>query len=143
MTKMVFISLPVKDVAASTAFYQAIGFEKNEAFSNEQGAAMKWSDTVSFMLVSHDFYATLTTRPIADTQLTSAALIALSFDSKAGVDRITEAAIAAGGAEAHEPDDQGFMYSRAFWDLDGHAFGPMWMDMAAMASAGADAEATA
>ena len=36
MSKSIFINLPVKDVAASTAFYEAIGFEKNPHFSNEQ-----------------------------------------------------------------------------------------------------------
>ena len=34
MAKMIFISLPVSDVARSTAFYQAIGAVKNEAFSD-------------------------------------------------------------------------------------------------------------
>lgn len=53
---------------------------------------------------------------------------ALSLDSRAEVDAIAEAAIAAGGREAHGPEDEGFMNSRAFWDLDGHAFGPFWMD---------------
>ena len=28
MPKMIFVNLPVEDVARSTAFYQAIGFEK-------------------------------------------------------------------------------------------------------------------
>lgn len=34
MPRMIFVSLPVADVAASTAFYEAIGFEKNARFSN-------------------------------------------------------------------------------------------------------------
>ncbi|MEG3164667.1 lactoylglutathione lyase [Sphingomonas sp. PB2P19] len=130
MTKAIFVNLPVGDVAASTAFYQAIGMTKDPRFSNDVASAMIWSDTISVMLLSRDFYSTFTPKPIADTETTSAVLLALSLDSREEVDRITDAAIAAGGREAHDPEDQGFMYSRAFEDLDGHGFGPFFMDMA-------------
>lgn len=127
MAKSIFVNLPVADVAKATAFYEAIGFEKNPQFSNEQGTSMMWSETISFMLLDRALYSTFTTKPIADSQTSSAMLIALSFDSRAEVDTITEAAIAAGGQEAHEPEDEGYMYSRAFYDLDGHGFGPFAM----------------
>lgn len=136
MPKIVFVNLPVSDVARSTAFYQALGFTKNETFSNAQASAMTWSEGASVMLLDRAFYATFTTKPIADTQATSAALFALSFDSRAEVDTVTEAALAAGGREAHEAKDQGFMYSRAFEDPDGHGWGPFWMDPTAMPPAG-------
>lgn len=130
MSKTIFVNLPVKDVNASADFYAAIGFIRDPRFTDPGGggAAMIWSDTISFMLVSRELYSTLTEKPIADTQATSAVLIALSLESRDEVDRITQAAISAGGREAHPPEDHGFMYSRAFWDLDGHGFGPMWMD---------------
>jgi predicted lactoylglutathione lyase len=44
MPKMIFVNLPVADVAASTVFYAAIGFEKNAHFSNEQSSSVVWSD---------------------------------------------------------------------------------------------------
>ncbi|NIJ07515.1 hypothetical protein FHS31_001111 [Sphingomonas vulcanisoli] len=135
MAKMIFVNLPVTDVAKSTAFYEALGFVKNEAFSNAQSSAFAWTDTIHLMVLDKAFYSTLTAKPIADTQAVSGALFALAFDSRAEVDAITEAAIAAGGGEAHPPEDEGFMYSRAFTDFDGHAFGPFWMDAAAMAPA--------
>ena len=131
MPKMIFINLPVADVATSTAFYEAIGFEKNPAFSTEQGSAMVWSDTIMVMLLAHPFFSTFTDKTIIDARTTSGALFALSFDSRAEVDTISEAAIAAGGRELHGPEDEGFMYSRAFEDPDGHGFGPFWMDPAA------------
>ena len=134
-TKMIFISLPVADVAKSTAFYEAIGFEKNAKFSNEQSSALVWSDAIVLMVLDRAYYATFTPKQIIDARTTSGMLIALSFDSRADVDAITEAAITAGGREAHEPEDHGFMYSRAFEDLDGNGIGPMWMDPA-VASAG-------
>jgi predicted lactoylglutathione lyase len=131
--KMIFVNLPVSDVAKATAFYQAIGFELNPMFSNEQASAMGWSEAINVMLLDRAFYSTFTTKAIADTHATSAALLCLSFDSRAAVDAVTEAAIAAGGRETRDRQDMGFMYSRAFEDLDGHVFEPMFMDMAVAA----------
>lgn len=131
MAKMIFVNLPVADVGAATAFYEAIGFEKNAQFSNEQASSMMWSDTIFVMLLAKPFFSTFTPKQIADAKTTTNGLFALSFDSKADVDRIAEAATAAGGTEPHGPEDMGFMYSRAFEDLDGHGWGPFWMDPAA------------
>ena len=125
MPRTIFISLPVADVAASAAFYEAIGFERNAAFSGDHAAAMVWSEA------THAFYATLTPKTIIDARTASGALFALSLDSRAEVDAISEAAVAAGGRELHGPEDDGRMYSRAFEDLDGHGFGPVWMNRAA------------
>ncbi len=137
MPKSIFISLPVADVARSTAFYEAIGFEKNAQFSNEHASSLVWSDSITINVLDKSFYNTLTPKQIIDARTSSGVLLALSFDSKAEVDAITKAAVAAGGREAHDAEDEGFMYSRAFEDLDGHGFGPFWMDVSAMTPAAA------
>ena len=132
MPKMIFLNRPVKDLAAATRFYEAIGCEKNEQFSDARAAMMVWSDTITFQLLTHDYFATFTPKPIADAQKTSEVLIALSRDSREEVDIITEAAAAAGGkADIRERQDMGFMYVRTFEDPDGHVFEPMWMDVEA------------
>lgn len=136
MAKMVFINLPVTDLARSTRFYEAIGCERNAQFSNDQAAMLVWSDTIAFMLLSHDFYASFTPKPIADAHATSEVLICLSRDSREEVDAITEAAVAAGGRGDIRPaQDMPFMYGRSFEDPDGHIFEPMWMDVAAATGA--------
>ena len=135
MARTIFVNLPVADVARATAFYEAIGMTKNEQFSNRQASAMEWSDTISFMLLDHAFYRTFTGKQIADAHETSEVLLCLSRDSRADVDAIAEAALAAGGVEPRPPQDMGFMYARAFEDPDGHTFEPMWMDVAAMSAA--------
>ena len=132
MATMIFVNLPVTDLPASTRFYEAIGFTMNPQFSNAQASCMVWSDTIHVMLLTHDFYATFTRKAIADTHRDSAALLCLSRDSRAEVDAMTDAAIAAGGRETRDPQDMGFMYGRAFEDPDGHGFETMWMDMAAV-----------
>src|SRR3546814_16129318 len=107
MPKMIFVNLPVADVERSTAFYEAIGFEKNAKFSNEQASSMMWSDSIVVMLLAKPFYATFTPKQIAASHATSGALYALSFDSRADVEAITEAAIAPGGRESHDPAAHG------------------------------------
>lgn len=128
MTKMIFVSLPVTDLAASTKFYEAIGCERNARFSGDHAVSMMWSDTIHFMLATHDFYRTLTPKQVIDAKSASGALIALSLDSRDAVDAFAASALAAGGREAHGAEDHGFMYSRGIEDPDGHGFGPMWMD---------------
>lgn len=132
MARTIFISLPVSDVAASTRFYEAIGCTRDARFSGDQAAAMIWSDTITFMLATHAFYRTLTSKPIGDAMTTSATLFALSCDTRAAVDAFAANALAAGGREVHGAEDHGFMYSRGVEDPDGHGFGPVWMDEAAV-----------
>lgn len=136
MAKMIFVNLPVKDLPAAIRFYEAVGCTKNPQFSNEQAAMLVWSDTISFMLLTHDFYATFTSKPIADAHVTSEVLLCLSRDSRADVDAIVEAAAKAGGkADVGEKQDMGFMYGRSFEDSDGHILEATWMDVAAATAA--------
>ena len=135
MTKMIFVNLPVADLPKAKAFYEAIGAENNPMFTDETAACMVFSDTIYVMLLTHEKFAQFTTREIADGHKTAQLLIALSADSREGVDRITDAAIAAGGRQHRDTPDLGFMYSRAFEDLDGHIWEPMFMDMAAATQA--------
>lgn len=134
--QMIFVNLPVADVARSTAFYEAIGCIKDARFSNEVASAMQLSDTIVFMILSRDFFQTFTPKQIADANAVTEVLICISRDSRAAVDAINEQAAAAGGtADVRPTQDMGFMYSRAFADPDGHMFEPMFMDMGAAMAA--------
>lgn len=134
--QMIFVNLPVSDVARSTAFYEAIGFTRDERFSNEMASAMQLSDTITVMILHRDFFQTFTDKTIADSHATTEVLICISRDSREAVDAINERAAAAGGrADVRPVQDMGFMYGRTFEDPDGHMFEPMFMDMeAAMAA---------
>lgn len=132
MSKMIYINLPVTDLAAATRFYEAIGCEKNEQFSNHQASSMVWSDTITFQLLANDYFATFTPKKVADAHATSEVLLALTRDSRDEVDAIVETAAATGGkADIREPQDMGWLYNRAFEDPDGHVFEAIWADMAA------------
>src|SRR5688500_7112082 len=132
---MIFVNLPVADLAAARVFYEAIGATNNPQFTDETAACMVFSDTIHVMLLTHDKFAQFTPKRVADAHQTSEVLIAISADSRDGVDEITDAALAAGGREPRERQDYGFMYSRSFEDPDGHIWEPMWMDLAAATEA--------
>jgi len=135
MSRMIFVNLPVADLDAAKAFYEAIGATNNPQFTDETAACMVFSDTIFVMLLTHEKFAQFTTKTIADAHATSEVLLCVSEDNREGVDEITEKALAAGGRETREKQDHGFMYGRSFEDLDGHIWEPMWMDMAAATEA--------
>jgi hypothetical protein len=136
MTKLIFVNLPVSDLARATAFYQAIGAEKNEQFSDDTASCMKLSDTIHAMLLTHDKFRQFTPKKIADARTHSEVLICISADSREAVDDIVgRAGVAGGNADLSPKQDHGFMYYRNFEDPDGHIWEVMWMDVAAAASA--------
>jgi predicted lactoylglutathione lyase len=140
MPQSIFVNLPVADVARSTAFYEALGFTLNPQFSAEHASSMMLSDTITIMILAHDFFQTFTPKQIADAHQTSEVLIALSRDGREAVDAMINAAVAHGGrGDVRAPQDMGFMYGRSFEDPDGHIFEPMYMDMAAAMQAMAPA----
>lgn len=141
MARTIFINLPATDVAASTAFYQRLGFTKEPNFSNEQASMMVWSDEIRVMILAHEFYSTFTSKPIADSHRSSQVLLCLSADSKAGVDQMVATAEAAGGRPDPGPKQEmgEMMYGRSFEDPDGHHWEVGWMNMDAM-QAGQPAE---
>ena len=131
MSKQVYINFPVSDLEKSTAFYEALGFTKNPAFSDENASAMQWSDNIIFMLLTRDFYQKfLNGKTIAHTLTSSAALTALTLDSKEAVQQFADTAKANGGDYfVAEPNkDLDFMFCYEVLDLDGNQLEPVWMD---------------
>jgi uncharacterized protein len=132
MAKMIFVNLPVTDVASSTRFYEAIGCRKNEQFSDHKASSMVWSDTITIQLLARAFFATFTSKPVADAHATCQTMLCLSGDSREEVDAIAEAAARAGGKDARAPIDLDFLYNRAFEDPDGHVLEVAWLNLAAL-----------
>lgn len=131
MTRTLFISLPVRDLATSAAFYQAIGFTPNPALSNADGAAMVWNEAVQVMLVTLAKWRTFTQRTLPPAG-SAGLMLSLSLDSRAAVNAMNEAAAAHGGqADVNPMEDLGFMLTRDFADPDGHLWAALWMDPAA------------
>jgi uncharacterized protein len=133
MTQMIFVNLPVADLGRAKAFYEAIGFTNEPKFTNHMAACMVLSDTISVMLLTHDFWATFTRKRRVDPKAEAQVLLCISRDDRQAVDAITEAAVKAGGSADPCPrQDYGFMYGRSFEDPDGHVWEPMWMSAEAV-----------
>jgi uncharacterized protein len=129
MSTKMFVNLPVKDLNKSIAFFKALGWSVNPQFTDETGACLVISDDIYAMLLTHPKFKEFTDKKISDSGAVEA-IIALSVDSKADVDRIADAAIKAGGKQAKPPQDYGFMQLRSFLDLDDHHWEVFYMDPA-------------
>ena len=133
MNKMIFVNLPVTDLPRSMRFYEAVGFTNNPQFTNEQAAAMQWSEEIAVMLLRHDFWKTFTSKTIPNAHDTAQVLLCLGQDGSDAVDAIVDKAVGAGGkADPTPKQDLGFMYGRSFEDPDGHIWENVYMDMAAV-----------
>ncbi|WP_424811531.1 VOC family protein [Roseococcus sp. YIM B11640] len=141
MSQMIFLNLPVNDLARSIAFYEAIGATRDARFCDESTTAcMVFSDNIFVMLLTHERFAGFTPRKIADAHATTEVLIFLSRESREAVDAMVDAAVRAGGVADPGPrQEHGFMYGRSFEDPDGHIWEAGWMDVAACAQAQAAA----
>ena len=111
MSKLIFINLPVTDLAASTRFYTAIGCVKNEQFSDDTTASsMVWSETITFQLLTHQHFADFTTKPMATTSATCEVMVAMTCEQRQDVEDIITAAAANGGdIGIREAQDMGWM----------------------------------
>ncbi len=133
MAKMIFLNLPVRDLAAATAFYEALGGTVNEQFSSDTNKSIMLSDTIIVMLLTHERFASFTARPIGDARKEAQALIALNVDARGDVDATVGRLVAAGGrADPNPAQDHGFMFSRSVEDPDGYVWELFWMDSGAV-----------
>jgi uncharacterized protein len=134
MPKSIYINIITKDLAKSTAFYQAIGCTKNEMFSGPTASAMAWSEDILFMLLTEEFALNFNDgKLIADQKKSVGAFYAFGLDSKEAVDEFCAKATDAGGRVYKNKfnEDMGgdFMYTFEVEDPDGYILEPVFMDL--------------
>ncbi|KOU30640.1 glyoxalase [Streptomyces sp. WM6372] len=132
MPTMIFVNLPVKDIDAAKAFWGKLGYSFNPQFSDENTGCLVISDTIFAMLMTEARFKDFATKEVADATKTTEVMLALSAESREQVDEVVGAALAAGATEPRPAQDLGFMYGRAFEDLEGHVWEYVWMDPAAV-----------
>ena len=131
MTTSIFVNLPSTDLDRSKAFYEAIGFSINPAFTDENAACVVLGDNIYFMVLTREYLGTFTDKQIIDPKTQAQVSIALSRDSRDDVDEVLAKGLAAGGSEPREAQDYGFMYSRDLDDPDGNNLSFLFKEPAA------------
>ena len=132
MATQLYVNLPVADLARSITFYEAVGFTPDPHMRDETSCAMKASDDVWVMLLTHPFFGRFTDKPIADATATTEVITAITAESPEAADALADRAVAAGGRPHPYAMDVPGMHGRAFIDPDGHQWEVFHMDPAAM-----------
>lgn len=129
MSTKIFINLPVKNLDASKAFYEELGFSINPQFTNEHAACVVISEDIYVMILTHQFFQNFTKKSIVDSSQSVEVLNCLSAESREAVKELVRKAEAAGGRTYADPQDHGWMYQHGFEDLDGHIWEVAYMDI--------------
>ncbi|MFP7366458.1 VOC family protein [Corynebacterium callunae] len=136
---MIFINLPVSDLAASKRFYAGLGFKENEIFRDEHTASFEVSDIIVVMLLETERFQGFSTRPVVEKNGPREVLNCLSVSSIEDADEFARRAAEFGGTITRELAAEGPMYGGAFDDPDGHGWELMYFDPAALAQMQAEA----
>jgi uncharacterized protein len=133
MAKHIYINLPVKDIKESVRFFTELGFKFNPQFSDDKSNCLIIGDNIFAMLMEEDrFKGFIPGRTIADTEKNIEVLLAIDVENKEKVDAMIDKVVELGGSEFREAQDHGWMYLRAFQDLDGHIWEIGFMDVSKM-----------
>lgn len=129
---MIFVNLPVTDLARARAFYAGLGFSFNEQFSDDRTACVVIDDRILVMLLTRDRFAEFVPGQVGDPAQAVSVLNALSVESREEADEMLSRALASGGKPFRPAQDHGFMYGTSFTDPDGNVWETSWLDPAGM-----------
>ena len=129
--KQFWLSLPVKNLERSKAFFTTMGFTFNKEQGNGPNSAclvLGEKGVVVMLFDEPTFKKCINHAAIADR--TTEVLLSIDAQSKEEVDEMARKAVAAGGSSDHRPSEMtGFMYGCVFTDVDGHHWNVLYMDM--------------
>lgn len=129
MVGQIFVNLAVKDLKKTMEFFTKLGFKFNPQFTDENAACVIIGENIFAMLLVEKFFKTfIPNKEISNAKVNTEVLNALSVESRAKVDEMIKKAVEAGGKEYRQAQDYGWMYGRAFEDLDGHIWEIFYAD---------------
>jgi uncharacterized protein len=126
--QMIFVNLPVDDLARSRSFFTGLGYSFDEDFCDDNALCLELGPNLYAMLLRREFFQSFHDRRTVEPG-TIETMLALSVDSREAVDALADRAVALGGT-AVRSEDLGLMYGRSYSDPDGHVWEVMWMDPA-------------
>ncbi|HEY7048348.1 MAG TPA: VOC family protein [Jatrophihabitantaceae bacterium] len=119
MSRHTFVNLPARDPGRAVEFFTALGFAPGPP-ADGRTAQLVINGQANLMLHAEAFFAEFAGAATPDPATHREVVVGLTADSRAEVHDLVERAVALGGQAVGEPQDWGFMYMRAFRDLDGH-----------------------
>ncbi|EPR69122.1 VOC family protein [Cyclobacterium qasimii] len=126
MTQELWLNLPVKDLKKTKAFFTSLGFETMRDAPEMVGFKI---GNVPVMMVSHTQFEKYALHKVTDTSNSSEVLISVAAPDRKYVDSMAFTVEKAGGKVFSLPSEiQGWLYSCAFTDLDGHRWNLLYMD---------------
>ncbi len=84
------------------------------------------------LLVDKYFKTFIANKDLCDANNSTETLVALTAESREKVDEMMDKSLAAGGTEFRKANDYGWLYGRAFQDINGHIWEIAYMDESAM-----------
>lgn len=123
MNKQIIVNMSVKDLDKSKAFFSAMGYTFNPAFSTEQEALLVIAEnSINAMLMTESFFKSFHGKQVTNAREAIEMWVCLTCESREEVDSLMAKAVHAGATVLGEPEDHGFMYAHGFEDLDGHSW---------------------
>ncbi|SFK05464.1 hypothetical protein SAMN05216467_1918 [Cellulomonas sp. KH9] len=122
MDRMIVVNLPARDLTASRGFYTGLGMVVDEMLSDEDVVCVLVSRTVCVMLLRPARFAEVTGLPVVDARTATQVVLCLAAPSRADVDALAAAALAAGGTEVGADPRTTSPYARTLADPDGHVW---------------------
>ena len=131
--RQMFVNLPVKNLDETIKFFTTLGFKFNPHFTNDHAACMIIGTNNFVMLLTESmFQGFIPHHELTDSFTNKEVVVALTLESRKAVDAMLKKAVIAGGKEYRPTEDHGWMYGRAFQDINGHVWEPFFIDRNAM-----------
>jgi uncharacterized protein len=128
MIKAIFINIAVRDLPAAMEFWKALGFGFDPRFTDDQAAALIFSDGIGAMIHTSKSLERFTAKALVDPRASTEAIFSFQLGSRGEVEDFMAKVLAYGGKQARPPEVYDFMYGRSFEDPDGHIWEVFWMD---------------
>jgi len=118
----VFVNLCVADVLKSRKFFENLGFEVKEEYSDDTGYCLSINERTYAMMLGLEKYMLFSKNTVVDSFKHTELIFSLDVGSVDAVNQILDKVKKLGGTEIGSAHDDDYMYYRSFRDLDGHHF---------------------
>ena len=129
MIKQIFVNLSVKNLNKTMKFFSKVGFRFNPQFTDKNATCLILGKNIFAMLMTEKTMKRFTKKKVINTRKNMEVINSLFLGSRREVDQMMKKVKAAGGKETRKADDYGWMYGRAFQDIDGHLWEVFYMNI--------------